>query len=160
MEEGHHSTPVDAIHKDAPGHHHEDFLCTVSLNLINKSGKKKEKVWGLYWFTSRFSFHCLPNLSIYQFFTMICRQRWLYVWRSYLWNSTLLFSSSDILSNWTTTSLSCWSSCSPECPPRSSAETCTLGSSVVIRSITYLWQLRVFMTKYNKHSRLLFCCHF
>lgn len=41
MEESHHSTPVDAISKDAPGHLHEDVLSTVGLNLVDQSDRKK-----------------------------------------------------------------------------------------------------------------------
>lgn len=41
MEERHHPAPVDPINKDAPGHHHEDFLRTVSLNLVDQSGRRK-----------------------------------------------------------------------------------------------------------------------
>lgn len=37
MKERHHPAPVNAINKNAPGHHHEDFLRTVSLNLVNES---------------------------------------------------------------------------------------------------------------------------
>lgn len=41
MEERHHPAPINAINEDAPGHHHEDFLCTVSLNLVDQSGRRK-----------------------------------------------------------------------------------------------------------------------
>lgn len=41
VEEGHHSTPVDAVSKDAPGHLHEDVLSTVALNLVDQSEGSK-----------------------------------------------------------------------------------------------------------------------
>ena len=37
MEEGHYSTPGNAINEDAPSHLHEDFLSTISLNLVDQS---------------------------------------------------------------------------------------------------------------------------
>lgn len=43
MEKSHHSTPVNAISKDAPGHLHEDFLSTVALNLVDQSDRDKWK---------------------------------------------------------------------------------------------------------------------
>lgn len=42
MEESHHSTPVDAINKDALGHLHEDVLSTVTLNLVDESDRKEK----------------------------------------------------------------------------------------------------------------------
>lgn len=47
MEESHHSTPVDAISKDAPGHLHEDVLSTVALNLVDQSDRKKLTHWNV-----------------------------------------------------------------------------------------------------------------
>lgn len=41
MEEGHHSTPVDAISKDAPGHRHEDILSTVVWNLADEPDNRR-----------------------------------------------------------------------------------------------------------------------
>jgi len=43
MEESHHSTPVNAISKDAPGHLHEDVLSTVTLNLVDQPDRKKRR---------------------------------------------------------------------------------------------------------------------
>lgn len=57
---------------------------------------------------------------------------------AYCWSSAFLFSSSAILRRCSTTSLICGSCCSFGLPPRSSEETCRLGSAVFIRSITYL----------------------
>lgn len=41
VEESHHSTPVDAVSKNAPGHGHEDVLNTITLNLVDQSDRKK-----------------------------------------------------------------------------------------------------------------------
>lgn len=41
MEKSNHSTPVNAISKDAPGHLHEDVLGTVALNLVDQSDRNK-----------------------------------------------------------------------------------------------------------------------
>lgn len=37
MEEGHYSTPANAINEDVPSHLHEDFLSTISLKLVDQS---------------------------------------------------------------------------------------------------------------------------
>lgn len=57
---------------------------------------------------------------------------------TYCWSSAFLFSSSEILSSCSTTSLICGSWCSFGLPPSCSVETCWPGSSVLRRSITYL----------------------
>lgn len=41
MEESHHSTPVNAVSKNAPGNFHEDVLSTVALNLIEETDRRR-----------------------------------------------------------------------------------------------------------------------
>ena len=41
MEESHHSTPVDSISKDTPGHLHEDVTSTVTLNLVDQPDRRR-----------------------------------------------------------------------------------------------------------------------
>lgn len=43
MEKSNHSTPVNAIGKDVPGHLHKDVLSTVALNLVDQSERNKGK---------------------------------------------------------------------------------------------------------------------
>lgn len=42
VEKSNHSTPINTIRKDAPGHLHEDFLSTVALNLVDQTKQQKQ----------------------------------------------------------------------------------------------------------------------
>lgn len=69
---------------------------------------------------------------------------------AYRWSSAFLFNSSAILRSCSTTSLICGSCCSSGLPPRSSEETCWVGSSAFIRSITYLGHKNKMQWKWRK----------